>query len=129
MILLLDSTVLIDYLRGRPPATNRLDNHLLAGDTMATTGINVEEIVRGLRPEERPAAESLFDGLLTLPIGRREGWLAGAWQRDFAGRGVTLAQADCLIAAAAVSSAARLATGNPKDFPMSEVAVEHWPVG
>lgn len=129
MILLLDSTVLIDYLRGRPAATDRLDRHLRGGDTMATTGINVEEVVRGLRPEERPSVDSLFDGLLILPIGRREGWLAGAWRRDFAGRGFTLTQADCLIAAAAASSAARLATGNPKDFPMPEVAVEHWPVG
>jgi hypothetical protein len=23
----------------------------------------------------------------------------------------------------------RLATGNPKDFPMAEVVVEHWPAG
>jgi len=44
-------------------------------------------------------------------------------------RGVTLAQADCLIAAAAVGVGARLATGNRKDFPMPELSVEHWPVG
>lgn len=43
--------------------------------------------------------------------------------------GRTQSQADCLIAAAAHSVGARLATGNPRDFPMTEVAVEHWPVG
>jgi predicted nucleic acid-binding protein len=42
---------------------------------------------------------------------------------------VTLAQADCLVAAAALVVGGRLATGNPKDFPMAELAVEHWPVG
>jgi hypothetical protein len=28
-----------------------------------------------------------------------------------------------------VSVGARVATGNPKHFPMPEVEVEHWPVG
>jgi predicted nucleic acid-binding protein len=42
---------------------------------------------------------------------------------------VTLAQADCLVAAAAAAVGARVATGNPKDFPMPDVEVEHWPVG
>ena len=41
----------------------------------------------------------------------------------------TLSQADCLIAAAAQSIGARLATGNPKDFSMRALAVEHWPAG
>lgn len=41
----------------------------------------------------------------------------------------TLAQADALIAAAAFGIGARLATGNPKDFPMKELQIEHWPAG
>lgn len=128
MILVLDSTVLIDYLRGRPSA-DRLDDHLRIGDVAATTAINVEEVVRGLRAPEQTAAESLFDGLVILAIGKPEGWLAGTWRRDFAARGITLSQADCLIAAATYSVGARLATGNPRDFPMPGVAVEHWPAG
>jgi predicted nucleic acid-binding protein len=63
------------------------------------------------------------------PLGRAEGELAGRWRREHAGRGVTLSQSDCLIAAATVAVGARLATGNPKHFPMSEVEIEHWPVG
>jgi predicted nucleic acid-binding protein len=63
------------------------------------------------------------------PIGRHEGVQAGDWRRDHASAGVTLAQADCLIAAAAVSIGVPLATGNPKDFPMRELDVQHWPVG
>ncbi|HVF76170.1 MAG TPA: hypothetical protein VM938_14125 [Acidimicrobiales bacterium] len=48
-------------------------------------------------------------------------------EREFAERGVTLHQADCLIAAAAVGVGAGLATANIDDFPMPELAVEHWP--
>jgi len=127
-MLLLDSTVLIDFLRGRP-AAGRVDALLRAGETLATTGINVEEIARGLRPDEEEGARRLVAGLVILPIGSDEGWLAGMWRREASARGVTLAQADCLIAAAAALSTAHLATGNPKDFASMPVAVEHWPVG
>ena len=58
-----------------------------------------------------------------------EGERAGRWRREYAARGVTLSQADCLIAAAAIGVGARLATGNPKHFPMPELEIEHWPVG
>ena len=124
----LDSTILIDFLRGRP-VIRRVAALRDTGDVPATTAINVEEIVRGLRSTEEPAADSLFDGLVVLPIGRRAGRRAGEWRRSFAARGITLFQADCLVAATAWVHAAVIATGNPKDFPMDGVAVEHWPVG
>ena len=94
-----------------------------------TTPINIEEIYRGLRQTEREAAAQLFDGLRIARIGRLEGARAGDWRRDHASAGVTLAQADCLIAAVAASIDIPLATGIPKHFPMSELSVEHWPVG
>ena len=116
------------YLRGRP-AVGRVNALLDRGDPLCTTPINVEEVVGGLRPEEAPAVDVLFDGLRVVPIGGEEGRRAGEWRRRFAGRGTTLSQADCLIAAAACSTAAVLATGNPRHFSMTEVAVAHWPVG
>jgi hypothetical protein len=64
--------------------------------------ISVEEIWRGLRPEEEPVARRMFNGLR---------------------------QADCLIAAAAVGIGAALATANTGDFPMSDLSVEHWLAG
>jgi predicted nucleic acid-binding protein len=125
---LLDSTVLIDFLRGRP-AIERVTALREAGDVPATTAINVDEIVRGLRAGEEPAVRSLVDGLTVLPVGRRVGWRAGEWRREFAARGITLYQADCLVAGAAWAHKAVLVTGNPTDFPMVDVTVEHWPVG
>ncbi|MDP8976357.1 MAG: PIN domain-containing protein [Actinomycetota bacterium] len=125
---MLDSTVLIDYLRGRP-AADRVDALLDAGETLSTTGINVEEIVRGLRGDEQESAQALFSGLFVIPVGADEGWLAGTWRREAAAEGTTLTQADCLIAAAAVTAGARLATGNPRDFESMAAPVEHWPVG
>ncbi|HET7567968.1 MAG TPA: PIN domain-containing protein [Gaiellaceae bacterium] len=126
---LLDTTVLIDLLRGREGAIRRLTALHDAGDLPFTCAVNVEEIARGLRRGEHESAELLFRGLREAPLGAEEGWRAGEWRREFARRGRTLAQADCLIAAAAATIGGRLATGNPKDFPMRELAVEHWPAG
>ena len=128
MHVLLDSTVLIDYLRGRP-AVDRVNALLARGDRLFTSPVNVEEIVRGLRTAEADAAERLFDGLRIVPIGRAEGRRAGMWRRQFAALGTTLSQADCLIAASAQAAGAVLATGNPRHFPMDEIEVLHWPVG
>lgn len=98
-------------------------------ELLLTTAVNVEEIVRGLREPETEAANKLLAGLLVLPVRRNDGERAGRWRREFAGRGITLHQADCLIAAVAVGMRARLATGNPKGFPMAGLDVEEWPAG
>jgi Predicted nucleic acid-binding protein, contains PIN domain len=126
--LLLDSTVLIDALRGRL-AADRLAGLRRVGTEPWVCAISVEEIWRGLRPREEPVARRLFNGLRLAPLGLSEGIRAGGWRREFARRGVTVHQADCLIAAAAVGIGASLATANVADFPMSEVALEYWPAG
>ena len=128
MALVLDTTVLIDALRGRP-AADRLEDLVDAREILLTTAINVEEITRGLRPAEQDAVDLLLAGLRILPIRRAEAERAGRWRREFAARGLTLHQADCLIAAAAYSAGGRLATANVKDFPMPGLSVEEWPVG
>jgi predicted nucleic acid-binding protein len=126
--LLLDTTVLIDALRGRP-AAERVRALRDAARPPWICAVNIEEILRGAAREEEPVVLQFLKGLRLAPLGRAEGELAGRWRRDHARRGVTLSQADCLIAAAAVGVGSRLATGNPKHFPMSELDVDHWPVG
>lgn len=126
---LLDTTVLIDLLRGRPDAIRRLRHLRKSGDHAYVCAVNVEETVRGLRPSELAPARRLFAGLRVASLRETEGWKAGEWRRDFAASGRTLTQADCLIAAAAVALGGRLATGNPRDYPFEELTVEHWPAG
>ena len=126
--LLLDSTVLIDALRGRPAAT-RLAALRQTGTEPWACVISVEEIWRGLRPGEETVARRLFNGLRLAPLGVSEGMRAGAWRQAFARRGVTLHQADCLVAAAAAAVNAAVATANVDDFPMTEINIQHWPIG
>ena len=129
MPILLDTTVLIDFLRGRPGVRARLEEIERVGDIPLTSAVNVEELVRGLHSSEADAANRLLRGLRMAPLGRAEGIHAGTWRREKAQEGITLSQSDCLIGAAALAVGARLATGNPKHFPFEELTVEHWPVG
>ncbi len=126
-MLLLDSTVLIEALRERETG-QRLAELRATEPPPLTCAVNVEEVWRGARPHEVGRIRRLIAALRIVPLTAREGELAGSWRRDFAAQGVTLSQADCLVAAAAFSAGARLATGNPKDFPMPGLEVEHWPV-
>src|ERR1700757_4384011 len=100
--ILLDSTVLIDALRGRP-AADRLRALRRQGDEAWTCAISIEEIWRGLLPGEETAARRRVRGLRCASLGPSEGVRAGEWRRQFASRGITLHQADCLIAAATAS--------------------------
>ena len=126
---LLDTTIVIDLLRGRPDATRRLRALRDAGDRAYVCAVNVEETARGLRPSEEEPARQLFAGMRIAPLGEPEGWQAGEWRRRFAAEGRTLTQADCLVAAAAAAVGGRLATGNPRDFPMEDIVVEEWLAG
>lgn len=125
----LDTTAVIDILRGRPRASARFVALNVAGEVPYVCAITVEEVTSGLMPREHGAATELFEGLRIAPLGMAEGRLAGWWRRSHRRRGRTISQADALIAAAAVGIGGRLVTGNPKDFSMRDLVVEHWPVG
>ena len=127
--LLVDTTVLIDALRGRAAADRLRELAGAGGAPPYVCAVNVEELWRGVRDREELALGRLLGALRVAPLGHREGERAGMWRREFALAGTTLSQADCLIAAAALGVGATLATGNPRHFPMSELRLEHWPAG
>jgi len=123
--LVLDTTVLIDALRGGEAAAGLAALRGVSAPPFVCA-INVEELWRGARRGDEASITRLVRGLRIAPLGQDEAERAGRWRRDFAAKGITLSQADCLIAAAAVGVGARLATANVGDFPMREVVVENW---
>lgn len=124
----LDSTVLIDALRGKP-AAQRVAGLRRAEVEPWVCAVSVEEVWRGLHDAEVPGSARLFRGLRVALLGAAEGRRAGRWRREHALRGITLHQADCLIAAACAGVGAELATANVSDFPMEDLVVQHWPAG
>jgi predicted nucleic acid-binding protein len=125
--LAVDTTVLIDALRGLDAAKRLRRLREDGARPPWICAINIDELYRGARANEEPELERFLGGLRLAPLGHAEAEQAGRWRRDFAQRGITLSQADCLIAAAALGVGARLATANVKDFPMPELTIQHWP--
>jgi predicted nucleic acid-binding protein len=113
----LDTTVLIDVLRGDPAAlayVRGLDAVPVCSE------ISRIEVARGLSSSERLHAEELFRAMTWIPvdepIARRAGELGRRWDRHRPG----IALADLVIAATAEQTAAVLATANVRHFPMFE---------
>ena len=69
---LLDTTALIDALRGRPAAA-RIRQLRGAGDRPYTCAINVGELFRGVKPSEEASVTRLLNGLRVAPLGRIQG--------------------------------------------------------
>ena len=113
-MILLDTTVLIDVLRGHRPA---LDYLAAMDKPPACSELTRVEVLRGLRRPERDATEALMRTLrwvgIDEPIARRAGVLGRTWRRSHA-----LSTVDLVIAATAQELGAELATSNTRHFPM-----------
>jgi predicted nucleic acid-binding protein len=121
---LVDSSFVIDHLRGDAPAARRWARVFDEGDRTYITEIVVCEVRAGLRDED----EALFDAFLR-PIefvqpAVETALLAGRWRYAAQRRGRTLSLADALIAAAADSLGAAVLTRNVRDFLLTPVRVE-----
>lgn len=123
MILLLDTTVLIDVLRRRSGRRELLAEALGDGHILATSAINIAEIYSGMRPEEEVKTGAFLDGLECYPVTTAIASRAGKLKRQWAGKGRTLALDDVLIAATALEHGMTLMTDNRIDFPMAELSL------
>lgn len=121
MIVLLDTSVIIDLLRARQRRRELLAQLLRDGHKAVTSVVNLAEIYAGIRPAEIAAVEMFLARFecypVTRAIARRAGMMKNEWQR----RGRTLALPDTMIAAIAIEHDLILMTDNRRDFFMPEV--------
>lgn len=115
-MILADTDVLIDALRGREPSRSRLAEALELG-ALATTSITTFELGTGARSErQRALIGDLLAGLAMLPFDEAAAKAASEIRRDLEARGQAIGMADYLIAGIAVSRALPLLTRNRKHF-------------
>jgi predicted nucleic acid-binding protein len=119
-LILLDSSVAIDYLRDRTDAVRVVESLALTAAWLGASEIVRFEILAGIRPAEVEGVESFFAQLgwvaVDEPISRRAAALARQHRPAFGG----IEDADYLIAATALELEARLLTANVRHFPMLE---------
>lgn len=122
---LLDTTVLIDFFRGRREVASLLEK-LVEEAPLACCPVTVAEIFSGVRPEELSRIEDFLEALQFCTIQYKTTRRAGLYRRDYQKRGITLTISDTLIAAVAVENSLTLVTKNVRHFPMPELSViEH----
>ncbi len=115
MTCVLDTSVLIDVLRGDDAAVAFLAE---LEPVPACSEITRIEVLRGLRPNEIPAAQSLLDALDWVAVEEGVATRAGELGRTWRGSHAGIDTADLAIAATAELSGGSLATTNTKHFPM-----------
>jgi predicted nucleic acid-binding protein len=117
---LLDSDVVIDWLRRDERVVHWLRARDSAGDYLAWTPVSVAEILAGLRAQEELVAGDLFRFLHCVELGEDVGRKAGRYRQTF-GRSHGVEIADALIAAAAHVHGLVLCTRTLRHYPMRDV--------
>jgi predicted nucleic acid-binding protein len=113
--LLVDTDVLVDYLRGTSAAVTFLEAR---SKELLASAVSVAELFAGVREgRERASLESFLAAFNVVPVDREIAERGGIYRRDFM-RSHRLGLADALIAATADVTDADLATLNVKHFPM-----------
>ena len=121
---LLDSSFVIDYLRGDPAAVGRFQRMFDAGDEPLTSEIVVCEVATGAPAHPDPDLIAFLEPCEFVQPGPAAALRAGQWRAEARGRGLSLSLADALIAAAAEEADAVVLTRNARDFALTPVRIE-----
>ena len=114
--LLIDTDVLIDYLRGRPEAVEFLEG---TDARLMVSTVTIAELFAGIRGDAEGETLDTFLGAFEAVGVDAEVARAGGRYRARFGSTHGTGLADALIASSAEASAARLVTRNRKHFPMA----------
>ncbi|HET6918395.1 MAG TPA: type II toxin-antitoxin system VapC family toxin [Jiangellaceae bacterium] len=118
MTIVVDTSVLIDHLRGVEDARTALRGAVDAGERLTTSVLTKVEILAGMRESEQAATGRLLATLDWIAVDEElaesAGLLANRYLRSHPG----VDPVDYVIAATVTQLAAKLWTRNVKHFPM-----------
>jgi predicted nucleic acid-binding protein len=113
--LLIDTDVLIDYLRDRSESVTYLEG---LTPPLSLSAITVAELYAGVRDgDERAVLDHFIDSFRIIAVDKDIALRAGIIRRDF-GKSHGTGLADAIIAATAETHQAKLVTLNDKHFKM-----------
>jgi predicted nucleic acid-binding protein len=123
---LLDTSFLIDVLRGTPTALARLERLHDEGDDPLVSSITTTEIWSGRVPGSETSIEDALRYLEYIHAGPSTARRAGEWRAAAREVGSTLTTPDALIAATAFDAEAVVLTRNVRDFALTPVRIESY---
>jgi predicted nucleic acid-binding protein len=124
MNIVVDSSFVIDHLRGDPTARARWHRVFEVGENPFVTEIVVCEVRAGLRESDAHHLAAFLQPIEFVQPGPDSAMLAGRWRYDAHRQGRRLSLGDALIAAAADAIGAAVLTRNIRDFALTPVRVE-----
>ena len=117
MTVLVDTSVLVDYLRGHEGAARVLEQERAQAPLHASEMTRLE-VLAGMRPVEEESTRALLDTLTWHVVDDDVAERAGALGREWLPGHRSIDSADLVIAATTLRAEARLLTCNVRHFPM-----------
>ena len=121
MKFLLDTNIVIDFLRGKQPVVDRINRILKQG--LAISAVSVAELYHGAYKSSRPKynMEKVDEfisvpGISVIDLDKQKARYYGKMLADLEANGVKLAEVDVLIAATAGEMELTILTGDKKHF-------------
>lgn len=115
-VIVVDSDVLIDALRGQASAAERIRRGIETRG-IATTAINAFELESGARTsQERDKITTLLAAFTVLPVDEAASRAAASVRRDLESSGTGIGLADYLIAGVCLARRCKLLTRNREHF-------------
>lgn len=121
---LLDSDVLIAFLRQQEQAVGSVRRLAEADHDLAVSPISLVEVMAGVRPKEVSTTRALLNSLLLFPLEREIAYRAADLIRDQRRKGRTFSLADAVIGASALHHKATLLSYNVRHYPIPDLRLE-----
>lgn len=121
---LLDTTTIIDHLRGNRKVSLYLEEIGMQGDIAGCCCINITEVYAGMKEREKEKTDKFIESLCYFNVTKEIARSAGRLKQKCAKRGKTLATSDVIIAATAMAYGSILVTKNIKHYPFPELEIK-----
>ena len=121
-IILFDTNILIDHLKGKTEATLVLKQCIDSRIQLACSVITRIELLSGMRPAEESLLERFLAGFEEIDVTKKIANLAGVYMNRYRkSHGINMA--DAIIAPSAKFIDSKLYTLNTKHYPMGGIEV------
>jgi predicted nucleic acid-binding protein len=117
-VILVDSDVLIEHLRGKAAARDWLLGARQSSGPLAISVVSLTEIAGGMRSPERREVMRLLGSMHRFEVTEQVAWRAATLMREYHRSHSAIGLGDYLIAATALTEGLEIATMNIRHYPM-----------